>query len=61
MKEWSLSRFIRQLHPELTKLDFATAVVSLQDNSDGTGAFIKEWNYSETMHPDLQKYFKPTA
>ena len=61
MEEWSLSGFIRELHPELTKPDFAAGVVSLQDNSDGTGAFIREWNHSETMHPDLQDYFKPIA
>jgi hypothetical protein len=61
VEEWSLSVFIRELHPELTKPDFAAGVVSLQDNSDGTGAFIREWNHSEAMHSDLQSYFKPTA
>lgn len=61
MAEWSLSGFIRELHPEVTKADFANGVILLQDNSDTSGAFIKEWNYSESMSPELQAYYKPNA
>jgi hypothetical protein len=43
---------IRSLYPELTDADFApiTNTISLQDNSDGKGAFIAKWE-----HPTLAK------
>jgi hypothetical protein len=43
---------IRSLYPELTDADFApiTGTISLQDNSDGKGAFIAKWE-----HPTLAK------
>jgi len=39
-------------YPELTQQDFMT-VITLQNDSDGKGDYIKEWN-----HPTLAK---PTA
>ena len=43
---------IRSIYPELTDEDFAPIVstISLQDNSDGNGAFIAKWE-----HPTLPK------
>jgi hypothetical protein len=28
---------------------FADGTITLQDDSDGTGAYIKEWNYSKPI------------
>jgi hypothetical protein len=43
---------IKQLKPELTDADFAptTGTIVLQNDSDGKGDYIKEWN-----HPTLAK------
>ena len=40
------------LYPELTDTDFApdTGTIMLQNDSDGNGDYIKEWN-----HPTLAK------
>jgi hypothetical protein len=40
---------IMALYPELTTQDFLT-VITLQNDSDGRGDYIKEWN-----HPTLAK------
>jgi hypothetical protein len=40
---------IKQLYPDLTDNDFFT-VITLQNDSDGKGDYIKEWN-----HPTLPK------
>jgi hypothetical protein len=40
---------IMALYPELTDNDFLTAI-TLQNDSDGKGDYIKEWN-----HPTLAK------
>ena len=43
---------ITTLYPELTDTDFApdTGTIMLQNDSDGRGDYIKEWN-----HPTLAK------
>jgi hypothetical protein len=43
--------------PSLTDADFSPmfAVIVLQDDSDGTGAYIKQWNHSEPL-PEQFKY-----
>jgi len=40
---------IKQIHPSLTNEDFMTVII-LQNDSDGKGDYIKEWN-----HPTLAK------
>ena len=40
---------IMALYPSLTQQDFLT-VITLQNDSDGKGDYIKEWN-----HPTLAK------
>ena len=46
---------IKSIYPELTDADFfgRTATITLQNDSDGKGDYIKEWN-----HPTLPR---PTA
>jgi len=38
------------LHPELATFDFASGVITLQDDSDGKGDYIAKWE-----HPTLAK------
>jgi hypothetical protein len=32
--------------------------IRLQDNSDGTGAFIKKWEYSKPLPESLKSYLR---
>ena len=41
---------ILTIYPELANFDFANGVIKLQNDSDGKGDYIKEWN-----HPTLTK------
>jgi hypothetical protein len=36
-------------YPELENADLFGAGIILQDDSDGQGAFIAEWNYSQPL------------
>ena len=44
---------IINVYPELIDLNFEKLVV-LQDDSDGIGAYIREWNYSEPIPNGLK-------
>lgn len=46
----SLYKKIKALYPDLTDDDFANEVIVLQNDSDGKGDYIKEWN-----HPKIKK------
>lgn len=41
---------IKSLYPELTDRDFTT-VIRLQNDSDGKGDYIKEWNHPTLARP----------
>lgn len=46
----TLNDKIRAIYPELTDADFyPPSLIVLQDDSDGTGAYIAKWE-----HPDLE-------
>jgi len=48
-------------YPELeTGNQFSTGVIYLQDDSDGVGAYIREWNYEQPIPTGL-KLGKPKA
>jgi hypothetical protein len=53
---------ITEVYPELTNEDFYpnTGIINLQDDSDGVGAYIKKWEYSEPIPKGL-KLGKPSA
>jgi len=55
MSDFILSDFVIEKHPTVTRLDFRDKI-NLQDDSNGEGAYIKEWNFNEPMHPDLETY-----
>ena len=44
---------ITQLYPSLTDADFApmTGTIMLQNDSDGRGDYIKEWNHPTLARP----------
>ena len=48
---------IRQLKPELTENDFGpyTGTIVLQNDSDGKGDYIKEWNHPTVTQPTQQE------
>jgi len=41
---------IKALYPSLEDKDFTT-VITLQNDSDGKGDYIKEWNYPTLARP----------
>ena len=41
---------IKQIYPELEDKDFIT-VITLQNDSDGKGDYIKEWNHPTLPRP----------
>jgi hypothetical protein len=41
---------IVSLYPELSNFDFSNGVIRLQNDSDGRGDYIADWN-----HPDFPK------
>jgi hypothetical protein len=45
-----LSEKIKSIHPEVTDRDFAT-VIRLQNDSDGKGDYIAEWNHPTLPRP----------
>lgn len=48
-------------YPELTNSDlFRDGTIILQNDSDGTGDYIKEWNYNEPI-PEGLTLGKPVA
>jgi hypothetical protein len=46
----TLSEKIKALYPELQDVDFLT-IISLQNDSDGRGDYIKEWNHPTLSRP----------
>ena len=55
----SLYEIIKNEYPELTAKDFLKTIV-LQDDSDGIGDYIAEWNYDKPI-PTLLKLGKPKS
>jgi hypothetical protein len=54
----SLYNKIVEIYPELTDDNFISTIM-LQDDSDGLGDFIAEWNYEKPI-PDGLTVGKPT-
>ena len=47
---------IKQLKPELTDADFGPeGTIVLQNDSDGKGDYIKEWNHPTVTQPTQQE------
>ena len=39
------------IYPELADFDFASGVITLQNDSDGKGDYIKEWKHPKLTRP----------
>ena len=55
----NLFEIITKVYPELTSEDFRRTIV-LQDDADGEGSYIAQWNYEKPI-PDGLTLGKPTA
>ena len=42
---------IISIYPELADFNFASGVITLQNDSDGKGDYIKEWNHPTLARP----------
>jgi hypothetical protein len=51
----SLKEKLVSLYPELSTFDFASGVITLQNNSDGKGDYIKFWNHPSFARPTQEK------
>jgi hypothetical protein len=57
----SLYEEIIEIYPKLTDRDFApNGRINLQDDSDGVGAYIAKWEYSQPI-PEGLSLGKPAA
>ena len=43
------------IYPELVNYDFATRDIILQNDSDGNGDYIKEWNHPTLPRPTQEQ------
>ena len=50
---------ITALYPELTSNDFTT-VITLQNDSDGRGDYIREWNHPTLPEPTPEQLAEVT-
>ena len=42
---------ILAIYPELVNFDFSTGIIKLQNNSDGNGDYIAQWNHPTYPRP----------
>jgi hypothetical protein len=56
----TLYKKIMTLYPELTNTDFST-VITLQNDLDGLGDYIKEWNHPALPRPTDEQLAGVTA
>jgi hypothetical protein len=46
-------------YPEISPIDnFEALGIFLQDDSDGTGAYIAKWEYATPLTKELQQYLR---
>ena len=51
----TLDEQLKAAYPQLTDADFARfGTIELRDDSDGQGAYIDKWEYSEPMPKGLK-------
>lgn len=49
---------IIEVYPELSDIKLLDANIILQNDSDGTGDYIKEWNYSKPIPKELKSFLR---
>ena len=50
-----LFKKIMELRPNLTNEDFVDGTILLQNDSDGKGDYIKEWNHPTETQPTAEE------
>ena len=51
----TLSEKIKTIYPELENFDFASGVITLQNDSDGKGDYIKSWSHPSLPQPTQEQ------
>ena len=46
---------IKTIYPELADFDFASGVITLQNDSDGKGDYIAKWEHPTLARPTEQQ------
>ena len=46
---------IKAIYPQLADFDFASGVITLQNDSDNKGDYIKEWNHPSLPQPTQEQ------
>jgi hypothetical protein len=46
---------IKTIYPELATFDFASGLITIQNDSDGRGDYIKEWNHPTLTQPTQEQ------
>jgi len=46
---------IISIYPQLATYDFATGDITLQNDSDGKGDYIREWNHPTLARPTKEQ------
>ena len=46
---------IKTIYPELATFDFASGVITLQNDSDGKGDYIAKWEHPTLARPTEQQ------
>jgi hypothetical protein len=46
---------IKQIYPELADFDFGIGVITLQNDSDGKGDYIKNWSHPTLKQPTQEE------
>jgi hypothetical protein len=49
---------IIEIYPELSTEDNFRQLVKLRNDSDGTGDYIEEWNYSKPLPVELESFLR---
>ena len=57
----SLKEIIIGTYPELADMPraFVDGTILLQNDSDGTGDYIKVWAYDKPLTPELEEFYRP--
>jgi hypothetical protein len=51
----NLTEKIKAIYPELEKFDFASGVITLQNDSDGRGDYIAKWEHPTLPRPTQEQ------
>jgi hypothetical protein len=44
-----------KIYPELANFDFASGIITLQNDSDGKGDYIKSWQHPTLVQPTQEQ------